>query len=299
MGCASKRTRVGEDGPVPIVSDYWAGVLQRLQAEVSVFAQLVAHEGERGRENEAVLERILAGFVPQRYGIGSGLLIDSNDSYSRQTDIVLFDQSDEPRMFAQTTQLLFPVENVLASIEVKTTLRGSDITDCFGKARDLRKLHPCRTHPDGTSHPLFVILAYRAGQLPETIIEKLSSAEPEERPDLVCVIEQGIVAGSPQAIRLGGTRATEAGLALVLDADGHHVEAAPTGPDATAVHNGKQYPIVRHRGASVLADPARALLLFVESLVRLVALQQGRPAPAMSHYVTEAMRNLAWHEHSA
>ena len=79
-----------------IVEEYSAGVLQRLNAEVYVFAQLVTHEGERGRENEAVIARILQALVPQRYGIGSGLLIDTVDQYSRQTDIIVYEQSDDP-----------------------------------------------------------------------------------------------------------------------------------------------------------------------------------------------------------
>jgi hypothetical protein len=38
---------------MPIIEQDWTRVLQRLEAEVSVFARLAAHEGERGRENEA------------------------------------------------------------------------------------------------------------------------------------------------------------------------------------------------------------------------------------------------------
>lgn len=47
---------------MPIVEQYWTGVLQRLDAEVAVFSKLVTHEGERGRENEAAIE---AGFATE------------------------------------------------------------------------------------------------------------------------------------------------------------------------------------------------------------------------------------------
>lgn len=279
---------------MPIVSEYWAGVLQRLQAEVSVFAALVAHEGERGRENEAVLARILDGFVPLRYGIGSGLLVDTEDHYSRQTDIVLFDQSDEPRLFAQTTQLLFPIESVLASIEIKTTLRGGDIEDCFAKAKDMRELVTARRHPNGASHPLFVVLAYRAGQEPATIMRKLLAADPEQRPDLLCVVEQGILAGTSDAINAGGVEDYNAGTALLRDTSGNYIDIEPSDPNALGVFDGRQYPIVKYDDRLVLSDPARGLLLFVEALVRLVAIQQARPIPVISHYVQDAMRELAW-----
>jgi hypothetical protein len=281
---------------VSIIEDYWAGVLQRLDAEVHVFAQLVTHEGERGRENEAVLARVLEALVPRRYGIGSGLLIDTSDHYSRQTDIVVYDQSDEPAVLAQTTQLLFPVESVLACIEVKTTLRSDDLKDCFEKASDMRdKLKPSRTYPDGSEHPLFVVLAYRSGQRPETIAKKLEEADPNQRPDLLCIVEQGVIMGCDGNLR-DGSSGVDVGLALLRDPNGRPILGEAGGPDMRALHNSRQYPLVSYAGALLLADPSRALLLFVEALVRLLAQRQGRPVPVLSHYVNETMRSLAWYD---
>lgn len=277
-----------------IVAEYWAGVLQRLEAEVNVFAQLVAHEGEKGRENEAVLARILEALVPQRFGIGSGLLIDTADRYSRQTDIVVYDQSDEPAVLAQTTQLLFPIESVLACIEIKTTLRPDDIVDCLGKSRDMRKLTTARLRPNASSHPLFVVLAYRAGAKPETIVSRFMQAGEDERPDLVCVIEQGLLMGGAGSIRHDSGFDLDAGLALLRE-DGELIVGKKS-RDMRHLHAGRQYPMVSYGGQLLLVESSRALLLFVEALVRLLADMQGRPIPVLSHYVGDAMRELAWYD---
>jgi hypothetical protein len=276
-----------------IVAQYWAGVQQRLEAEVTVFAELVRHEAERGRENEAVLARILGSFVPRRYGVGSGLLIDSSDHYSRQTDVVLFDQSDELAVLAQTTQLLFPVENVLAGIEVKTTLRKEDIEDCALKHEDLLRLEPSREHPDGTSHPLFVVLAYTAGPRPATLISHFRSSDHATRPELGCVLGPGLVFGSTPLVASDQVSGLAAGLCLLRDENGDYIEGKPTGPEMMATYGGRQYPVVKYEGQNLLVDRARALLLFVEALVALLAEKQGRPAPAISAYVTKEMRSLA------
>ena len=235
---------------------------------------------------------MLGAFVPQRYGLGSGLLIDSDDRYSRQTDVLLFDQSDEPAALAQTTQLLFPVENVLAAIEVKTTLRKEDIDDCFKKSESIRTLDTAREHPDKSTHPLFIVLAYTSSPLPATVVRHFREGDAAFRPDLVCVLGPGLMLSSagPSSDKRQGLAA---GLALLRDTDGNYVEAEPTGPDMMAPYEGRQYPIVEHAGKSLLADRGRALLLFVEALVRLLAEKQGRPAPVISHYVTAAMRELA------
>ena len=277
-----------------IVNEYWAGVLQRLEAEVNIFAQLVAHEGEKGRENEAVMARILEALVPQRYGIGTGLLIDTGDHYSHQTDIVVYDQSDEPAVLAQTTQILFPMESVLACVEIKTTLRGPDVDDCLEKAADMRtNLAAARAHPDDSEHPLFVVLAYSAGQQPKTIIKKFMDANDEQRPDLVCVVEQGMLLGADESIRADSAAPLDAGIALLRD-DGNPVDGEKN-PDMRYVYQGRPYPMVNYGGKLLLVEPSRVLLLFVETLVRRLAEKQKRPKPVISYYVNDVMRELAWY----
>jgi hypothetical protein len=81
----------------------------------------------------------------------------------------------------------------------------------------------------------------------------------------------------------------------VLQNQGNPIESRPSGPDLREVHEGRQYPMVRHAGRYLLVQPARGLLLFVEALVRGLADRQGRPAPAISHYVDAEMRQLAWY----
>jgi hypothetical protein len=206
----------------------------------------------------------------------------------------VYDQSDEPAVLAQTTQLLFPMESVLACVEVKTTLRGPDLTDCFTKAANMRtELEAARAHPDGAKHPLFVVLAYRADRKPQTIISKLMDADDIRRPDLLCVVEQGILAGAEGSIRVGSDARLDAGLALLLQ-NGLPIEGEPTGPEMRQVHEGRQYPLVQYGDDLVLVQPSRALLLFVEAIVRRLAERQRRPLPVISYYVNTAMRELAW-----
>jgi hypothetical protein len=58
------------------------------------------------------------------------MLIDSKDNYSRQIDLIVYDRADEPAILAQTTQVLYPIENVYACIEVKTTLYARTVEGC-------------------------------------------------------------------------------------------------------------------------------------------------------------------------
>jgi len=83
-----------------VVEQYWSGVATRLQAEVEVFNRLIGHAGEQGRQKEVALVSILERLLPRRVGLGSGLLIDSTGGRSKQSDAVLFDDGDQPKILA-------------------------------------------------------------------------------------------------------------------------------------------------------------------------------------------------------
>ncbi|HWC47459.1 MAG TPA: DUF6602 domain-containing protein [Solirubrobacterales bacterium] len=271
------------------LEQYWAGVLQRLRAEVDVFARLVRHMGERGRLNELALAHLLEGFVPERVGVGSGLLIDSEDQQSQQTDVVLFDQGNQPRVMAQTTQVLFPVEVVLGCVEVKTSLGSGEVSDCLGKAKSLRELKPVPEFP-GT--PPFAVLAYNAGLSPEGFVASFAR-DPDNRPELLCVLENGLVAGGPGI--LSQADEWQAGLCLAQAKQEDRCELLTVdGSEERVEHEGHLATVVDHGGVCYVADPGRALLLFAEALARLVAQRSGTPSPAITHYLGDQTRDLLW-----
>jgi hypothetical protein len=173
-----------------VVEEYWSGVLNRLQAEVESFNQIIAHLGEKGRENELSLARVLERLIPTRYAVGSGLLIDADGHSSRQLDIIIYDQADEPAIFGQTTQVLYPVENVRACIEVKTTANKTEIQDAGKKCKSVRSLKS-RTN----RWPVIALAAYSASQMAETLATHLLELDASsERPEIACVIELGFLA---------------------------------------------------------------------------------------------------------
>lgn len=281
-----------------LVERYWRGVVQRLQAEVDVFASIVEHRGEQGRENEQALARMLTSLVPQRFGLGTGLVIDRSNRFSRQTDVVLFDLIDEPRVFAQATQIMFPVEAVLACIEVKTKLSGDELNDCFTKKQSLLRLAPGRPYIDGRTHPLFVVFAYSTTLAPASIQKRILDAPPADRPDLLCVVNCGLLAGPGSAFGRTDDGAYRAGLTLLLDpqsTDIRYVPRPPTPrPQRLHPHGGHLYLAVDYDGKSILTDPARALLIFSEALLRSVSTLQGQRASVLSLYLTQRSGAVAW-----
>jgi hypothetical protein len=274
-----------------ILEEYWSGVLRRLQAEVDTFNRLIDHQGEKGRENELSLARVLERLVPSKYGIGSGLLVDSQGNYSKQMDIVVYDHSEEPALMAQTNQVLFPVENVRLCIEVKTTADKEEIEDAVEKMTSIRDL---KSH---STHPSFAFVGYQASQLAKTIAGHLKAGEQGSRLDFACVLQLGMFASKAKfapgvaeseeehvvGVTLMHNRAKNARIA------GSFMK--PSDDDLTdVVYEGHQYPIVNVLGEDFVCEPSRALLLFCESMLNALAPEDRRSV--LSHYLTDIGREL-------
>ncbi|WP_413229326.1 DUF6602 domain-containing protein [Janibacter melonis] len=123
-----------------IVQDYWRGVAERLQVEANRMNTHGVHRGEIGRANEASLVALISSSIPTGYGVGTGVIFNADGERSNQTDIVIYSQVDQPRILAQTTQTLFPVETVTVAVEVKTTFTKEEVADV---ERNLRTCAAC------------------------------------------------------------------------------------------------------------------------------------------------------------
>lgn len=281
---------------MPVVEDYWSGVLRRLQSEVEVFNELITHAGERGKENELSFARILGGLVPSRYGVGTGLLIDSNDNYSRQTDIVIYNQADEPAILAQTSQVLFPIECTRACLEVKTSVGPDEIKDAGKKRASVAALNSHNPHK-----PIYALIGYNAKNHPDTLARELRSMGEDTRPDLVCVVNLGFIGGYASIVNATPPdQGNEyvCGVALLQERDdkGQRIEHTRIAPQPKAANlvfkGGVTYPLIKVAKELLFAEPSRALLIFCEALVRILAYQDERPTPAFSHYITPVARDL-------
>ncbi len=261
-----------------------------------MFNRLIAHQAERGRENELSLARLLENLIPGRFGIGTGLLFDGRGKYSKQMDLLLFDRIDSPTILAQTNQLLYPVEEIRLCIEIKSRLVKAGVEDAAKKKDSVQALQPAEQYRS----PTFALFAYDADTAPETVGQHLASLADARKPDLTCVLDPGILAGQRRLLDPSSDDSSHmCGLTLLheLDPDGarmrgRYVVADPTKGYDRQAHNGSVYPVVDFNGQQVLSDPSRALLLFCEAFIRLLAEQESRPRPVLSHYLDAPYRDI-------
>ncbi|WP_276254783.1 DUF6602 domain-containing protein [Halomontanus rarus] len=103
--------------------------------------RLISHPGEIGTAREEALRTMLESYLPQRCGVDTGFVIDSDGNESNQIDIVIFDRNYSPVFEIVNEKRYFPCETVLAVGEVKTEVNTRQLEDSFEKIESVKALN--------------------------------------------------------------------------------------------------------------------------------------------------------------
>jgi hypothetical protein len=82
----------------------------------------LTHPGEFGEYREEIAKNWLKMYVPERYGIGSGFVIGSDNTVSTQCDLIIYDVQKTPKIENTQEQRFYPIETVCAVGEIKSDI---------------------------------------------------------------------------------------------------------------------------------------------------------------------------------
>lgn len=101
----------------------------------------IDHTGVKGtaREN-SIVRNFLSPYIPKKFSIDSGIIVDINNRQSKQQDIVIYDEFYSPVLKDLDSNKLFFPESVFAVVEAKSNLNKSDMRDIFEKSISVRIL---------------------------------------------------------------------------------------------------------------------------------------------------------------
>lgn len=98
----------------------------------------LTHQGVKGIVLEILVGQLFRPLLPADIGIGTGQIVESyTGRLSGQIDIILYDRSILPPILYDDKVGVFPIESVLYTIEVKTTLNASELASAHESAKDL------------------------------------------------------------------------------------------------------------------------------------------------------------------
>ncbi|MFA5723537.1 MAG: DUF6602 domain-containing protein [Candidatus Pacearchaeota archaeon] len=83
-----------------------------------------SHWGKDGEHKEAILKNVISKFLPKKYSMGTGFVINHNKEISTQIDIIIYDNSF-PVLFSEGDFVVVLADSVKAIIEVKTSIKST------------------------------------------------------------------------------------------------------------------------------------------------------------------------------
>lgn len=140
------------------------------------------HSGNKGTSNENNFSDFVRQYLPRRFEIGNGEIIDSFGNRSGQADIVIV-SDDHPFAFSPNRPGLFFIEGVLSVGEIKTVLTSQELKNTLNNSVLYKNLKMTHSKSSITitnnsdfkryyEHPPFFLFCYES-QLSLTTIKRL------------------------------------------------------------------------------------------------------------------------------
>lgn len=116
-------------------------VSERLRIEFDYQAKILGHPGEIGTGRENVLKSILTKYIPKRYAVDSGFVIDTSIGKSEQMDIVIYEANHTPVFEVVDGKKFFPCETVVAVGQVRTKIGSRKVFQkCLNNIKSVKQL---------------------------------------------------------------------------------------------------------------------------------------------------------------
>ncbi|MEW6493468.1 MAG: DUF6602 domain-containing protein [Cyanobacteriota bacterium] len=286
-----------------ILEQYYRGITQKLRSEVDLINSLFQHQGLKGEGNEIILRELLKNFIPKKYSIGTGVVIDRKGNQSRQCDIIIYDNFLYPSFLSLSTVHLFPVEIVYATIEVKTTLNTKSAKEALENIASVRKLGVISDKWYHLSEGESVSMIERTPSPPIGYVFAYSSKTPKfetfknwfipppeanflDFPFLVGCLDQGLVRFTSLIPQIG---VKPDAMAFPLRISGKVWEVHKRCKHID--HEGLFYPVKQIEGKYYAIDQSNVLLNFIFQLNQILISQRLNPSIQFAeHYFPDSMK---------
>ena len=100
----------------------------------------VSHAGQMGVATEENWRELLRAYLPARYAVEGGFIIDADGLESQQLDVIIFDRQYSPVLFQSGSVLYVPAESVYGVFEVKQELSRQHVKYAGDKVASARRL---------------------------------------------------------------------------------------------------------------------------------------------------------------
>lgn len=126
--------------PKAFLTDVYGKEAELLQRKLDL-THSISHDLTKGHVGEEHWIEILQKYLPNRFQVGSGIIMDSDGKTSDQIDVVIHDHQYTPTLLGQGSHGYILAEAVYASFEVKPILDKEQMEYAGDKVKSVRALH--------------------------------------------------------------------------------------------------------------------------------------------------------------
>jgi hypothetical protein len=258
----------------------------------------------------------LSKFLPKKYSIGSGIVIDRNGNNSRQTDIIIYDSLYQPSLFSQISSVLFPVDFVYMTIEVKTSLDIGFMRGAIENIASVKRLNyidervsyfdydasndKTTSMSKTTSPPWGVILGLKSTTTSldtyESWLSPLKDMEAKYRPDTIYSIDTTFL-HNYEDLR-SKSKMEELYYPLLDESkfpDLEEVKVEGSGKVYKSPYDGQTYPVIEKHNKFHVVDPGKGFLNFLIIMNKSLASKKLLKRDIALDYLSKQY-HLAWLE---
>ena len=125
---------------LPGIEDLMAAKQAEMEAALTANRRVIPHEGEKGAASELRWRSMLETYLPRRYAVTSGFVVDHRDGVSEQIDIIIHDVQYSPLLFQAGATSFVPAESIYAVFDVKQVINRRTLRDTGAKVASVRQL---------------------------------------------------------------------------------------------------------------------------------------------------------------
>ncbi|WP_430413090.1 DUF6602 domain-containing protein [Kordia sp.] len=265
------------------VSKHYKKRVEQILSRFDDIRELIEHQASKGTRVEKEIRQLLIEFLPEMYQYSSGIVIDNSGSEcdrSKQEDILIIDKLFNPKLFIDEEPSIYPVDVIYCGIEVKTSIDEKELKTAVKNIESLKKLkfiedsvsyHKSNSIvSSNTSSPIGIIFAFDTTfKSSKTLLKHYNDAiadvAPEHRPNLLCVINRGII-----GISKNNKPMIEVFGLIGQDESGNTGEMTTKSSDLYYQSGGYNYPKMLIGKDYFIIDPSRTMLGFLQYLVDLL-----------------------------
>lgn len=130
-----------ENDGLRFLSEAFTYEQRTLEAKIQAARSTIPHDPTMGSVVESQwINEFLTKYLPDRYAVTSGIVVDSEGTTSDQIDVVIHDNQYTPNLLSQGSHQFIPAESVYAVLEVKPQIDKRWLHYAGNKAASVRRL---------------------------------------------------------------------------------------------------------------------------------------------------------------